>query len=56
MDFLQANWTWLLLGVVALGWLLSRAGRRCGLTAPNPTARLAAPRAIRVRRQTIIIA
>jgi hypothetical protein len=27
MDFLQANWTWLALGVVALGWLLSRAGR-----------------------------
>jgi hypothetical protein len=56
MDFLQANWPWLLLGVVALGWLLSRAGRGCGAAAVNPTARLAAPRMIRMERHMIISA
>ncbi len=30
MDFLQANWIWLLVGVVALWLFLTRAGRGCG--------------------------
>ena len=29
MDFLSANWVWLLLGL-ALAWMLSRGGRACG--------------------------
>ena len=36
MDFLQANWFWLLLGVVALWWFLSRTGRGCGFGRREP--------------------
>jgi hypothetical protein len=43
MDFLQANWLWLLLGVVALGWLLSRAGRGCGVSRREPDRRAGRP-------------
>lgn len=40
MDFLRATWLWLLLGVVALWWLVARAGRGCGVgrREPDPQA------------------
>ena len=43
MDFLQANWLWLLLGVVALGWFFSRAGRGCGAGRREPDHRAGRP-------------
>ena len=36
MDFLQANWLWLLLGGVALWWFLSRTGGGCGIGRREP--------------------
>lgn len=36
MDFFQANWLWLLLGVVALWLFLTRAGRGCGVGRREP--------------------
>jgi hypothetical protein len=35
MDFLSANWVWLLLGLAVVWMLMSRGGRSCGFGGPR---------------------